>query len=76
LPTGAWGLTEPSNGSDASALQTTAEKVPGGWKLNGQKRWIGESLVQPIIYCKYLDDFFYATASAASLYRELHVLHG
>jgi acyl-CoA oxidase len=39
---GAWGLTEPSNGSDASALQTTAEKVSGGWKLNGQKRWIGE----------------------------------
>ena len=24
---GAWGLTEPSNGSDASALQTTAKKV-------------------------------------------------
>lgn len=42
MPTGAWGLTEPSNGSDASALQTTAEKVPGGWKLNGRKRWIGE----------------------------------
>lgn len=42
LCTGAWGLTEPSNGSDASALQTTAEKVSGGWKLNGQKRWIGQ----------------------------------
>ena len=25
--TGAWGLTEPSNGSDASALETTATKV-------------------------------------------------
>ena len=24
---GAWGLTEPSNGSDASALQSTARKV-------------------------------------------------
>ena len=24
---GAWGLTEPSNGSDAAALQTTAKKV-------------------------------------------------
>ncbi len=24
---GAWGLTEPSNGSDASALQTTARKA-------------------------------------------------
>lgn len=47
---GAWGLTEPSNGSDASALQTTAEKVPGGWKLNGQKRWIGGLLFLPV-YC-------------------------
>lgn len=40
---GAWGLTEPSNGSDASALQTTAKRVPGGWELNGLKRWIGNA---------------------------------
>lgn len=38
---GCWGLTEPDNGSDASALATTARKVPGGWVLNGRKRWIG-----------------------------------
>lgn len=38
---GCWALTEPSNGSDASALTTTARKVPGGYILNGQKRWIG-----------------------------------
>lgn len=41
--TGAWGLTEPSNGSDASALQTTATKVDGGFELNGCKRWIGNA---------------------------------
>ena len=40
---GAWGLTEPSNGSDASALQTTATKVDGGYELNGCKRWIGNA---------------------------------
>ena len=40
---GAWGLTEPSNGSDASALQTTATKVEGGYELNGCKRWIGNA---------------------------------
>ena len=40
---GAWGLTEPSNGSDASALQTTAKRVSGGWELNGLKRWIGNA---------------------------------
>ncbi|XP_042514753.1 acyl-coenzyme A oxidase 4, peroxisomal isoform X2 [Macadamia integrifolia] len=38
-----WGLTEPDNGSDASSLMTTATKVEGGWLLDGQKRWIGNS---------------------------------
>ena len=39
---GAWALTEPSNGSDAAALQTTATPAPGGgWTLDGRKRWIG-----------------------------------
>jgi acyl-CoA oxidase len=38
---GCWALTEPSNGSDASGLTTSARKVEGGWLLNGQKRWIG-----------------------------------
>jgi len=38
---GCWALTEPSNGSDASGLTCSATKVPGGWQLDGQKRWIG-----------------------------------
>ena len=38
---GAWGLTEPSNGSDASALQSTARKVGTSnlrtaWKDQGE----------------------------------------
>ncbi|KAE8099190.1 hypothetical protein FH972_017192 [Carpinus fangiana] len=40
---GCWALTEPEYGSDASALKTTATKVQGGWVLEGQKRWIGNS---------------------------------
>jgi len=40
-----FGLTEPLNGSDASGLQTTATKVEGGWKLNGEKRWIGNATI-------------------------------
>ena len=40
--TGGWGLTEDKIGSDASNLQTTAEKINGNqYKLNGTKRWIG-----------------------------------
>ncbi|KAL3536531.1 hypothetical protein ACH5RR_004992 [Cinchona calisaya] len=46
---GCWGLTEPDNGSDASALRTTATKVNGGWVLEGQKRWIGNSTFADIL---------------------------
>jgi alkylation response protein AidB-like acyl-CoA dehydrogenase len=35
----AFGLTEPNHGSDATWLETTAEKVDGGWVINGAKRW-------------------------------------
>ncbi|XP_072977291.1 acyl-coenzyme A oxidase 4, peroxisomal-like isoform X2 [Typha angustifolia] len=38
---GCWALTEPGYGSDASSLALTAKKVPGGWILDGQKRWTG-----------------------------------
>ncbi|KAF3333609.1 acyl-coenzyme A oxidase 4 [Carex littledalei] len=44
-----WALTEPDYGSDASSLKTTATKVAGGWVLNGQKRWIGNSTFADIL---------------------------
>lgn len=44
-----WALTEPDNGSDASGLQTTATKVAGGWVLDGQKRWIGNSTFADVL---------------------------
>ncbi len=37
---GAWGLTEPSAGSDAAGTRTTAKKVAGGYVLNGSKTFI------------------------------------
>ena len=37
---GCFGLTEPDVGSDAQNLKTFAQKIWGGWKLNGQKIWI------------------------------------
>ena len=33
------GYSEPNAGSDAANIQLKAEKVDGGWKLNGQKTW-------------------------------------
>lgn len=42
-------LTEPSVGSDASNIKTTATKTEGGWLLNGAKRWIGGALNGDII---------------------------
>jgi alkylation response protein AidB-like acyl-CoA dehydrogenase len=37
---GAWGLTEPGSGSDASGLRTTAVRQGGGWVINGSKNFI------------------------------------
>jgi alkylation response protein AidB-like acyl-CoA dehydrogenase len=37
---GAWGLTEPGSGSDASGLRTTAVKDGNEWVLNGTKNFI------------------------------------
>ena len=36
----AYALTEPAAGSDLSAVTTRAERVPGGWRLNGTKHFI------------------------------------
>ncbi|GJM94708.1 hypothetical protein PR202_ga11380 [Eleusine coracana subsp. coracana] len=46
---GCWALTEPDYGSDASSLRTSATKVPGGWHLDGQKRWIGNSTFADVL---------------------------
>jgi acyl-CoA dehydrogenase len=36
----AFGVTEPTAGVDTSRIKTRAEKVDGGWVVNGQKVWI------------------------------------
>lgn len=41
---GAWGLTEPSAGSDASGTRTTAVKQNGGWVINGSKNFITHAI--------------------------------
>jgi alkylation response protein AidB-like acyl-CoA dehydrogenase len=37
---GAWGLTEPGSGSDASGMKTFASRRDGGWVINGSKNFI------------------------------------
>ena len=33
------GFSEPSSGSDLASMRTQAEKVPGGYRINGSKIW-------------------------------------
>jgi alkylation response protein AidB-like acyl-CoA dehydrogenase len=40
---GAYALSEAGSGSDAFALQARAEKVDGGYRLNGRKLWISNA---------------------------------
>ncbi|HEV7396716.1 MAG TPA: acyl-CoA dehydrogenase [Pyrinomonadaceae bacterium] len=41
---GAWGLTEPSAGSDASGTRTTGVRQNGGWLINGSKNFITHAI--------------------------------
>ncbi|MFC1920885.1 acyl-CoA dehydrogenase family protein [Chloroflexota bacterium] len=48
----AFAITEPSAGTDASAIKTTAEKVDGGYVINGTKQFIssgGEAQLYTVI---------------------------
>jgi len=52
LATGAWvgcfGLTEPDAGSDPGSMKTRAEKIDGGYRLNGTKMWISNSPIADV----------------------------
>jgi alkylation response protein AidB-like acyl-CoA dehydrogenase len=41
---GAWGLTEPSAGSDASGTRSTAVRKDDGWIVNGSKNFITHAI--------------------------------
>jgi glutaryl-CoA dehydrogenase len=46
---GCFGLTEPDAGSDPGSLRTTAQKVDGGYVLNGTKTWITNSPIAHVL---------------------------
>jgi glutaryl-CoA dehydrogenase len=45
---GCFGLTEPESGSDPASLRTRAEKVSGGFRLDGAKMWITNAPVADV----------------------------
>ncbi len=46
---GCFGLTEPDHGSDPGGMKTRAEKIPGGFRLNGEKLWITSSPIADVL---------------------------
>ncbi|MCZ7551914.1 MAG: acyl-CoA dehydrogenase [Anaerolineae bacterium UTCFX2] len=45
---GAHGMTEPDSGSDAYSLRTTAQRVDGGYVLNGSKMFVSNAPVSDL----------------------------
>ncbi|MDR6987828.1 glutaryl-CoA dehydrogenase [Paenarthrobacter nitroguajacolicus] len=46
---GCFALTEPTAGSDPSAMTTFARETADGWVLNGAKRWIGLASIADVM---------------------------
>ena len=40
----AFGVTEPAAGSDTARIETTAERIDGGYRIRGQKIWTSRAL--------------------------------
>ena len=51
-----FGLTEPEAGSDSQSMKTRAEKIEGGWRLNGRKHWISGAHVADVVMVMALTD--------------------
>ncbi|MEP6342098.1 MAG: acyl-CoA dehydrogenase [Maricaulaceae bacterium] len=45
---GCFGLTEPDAGSDPNGMRTRAEKIDGGYRINGSKTWISNSPIADV----------------------------
>lgn len=53
---GAFGLTEPTVGSNAAGIKTTAKRDGDYYILNGAKRWIGNATISNILVVWARDD--------------------
>ena len=45
----AFGVTEPGAGSETTRIRTRAERVPEGWRINGQKIWTSRALYSDLM---------------------------
>lgn len=45
----AFGVTEPTAGSETARIRTRAERVPEGWRINGQKIWTSRALYSDLM---------------------------
>ena len=52
----AFALTEPGAGSDSAAITTRADKVDGGWKINGRKHFISGGHVADVLMVMTVTD--------------------
>ena len=48
----AFALSEPDAGSDAGAMTTNAERVAGGWRIDGEKTWVSNGGIADF-YCVF-----------------------
>jgi alkylation response protein AidB-like acyl-CoA dehydrogenase len=75
LATGEWigcmGLTEPGAGSDAAAIRTRADRVDGGWVLNGTKMFITNGGIADVavVFAKTDPDAGHAGISAFVVFK-------
>ena len=74
---GCFGLTEPDFGSNPTGMLTTAKKVPGGYRLNGTKRWITNGSVAGValVWAKLdgkVHGFLVPTKSKGFTARDIH----
>ncbi|MFM1918045.1 MAG: hypothetical protein RJB01_1560 [Actinomycetota bacterium] len=45
----AFGVTEPEAGSETTRIRTRAERIPEGWRINGQKIWTSRAMYSDLM---------------------------
>ena len=81
---GGFALSEKEAGSDVAAMATSAEKLPGGWRIDGEKTWISNGPIADVLTvfartgeagAKGISAFFVPTATPGfSVVEEIDVI--